>query len=86
MTGTADTEAYEFQQIYGLDTVVLPTNRPMIRDDMGDLVYLTEQENTQRSLKISRSVLRNSVSAGGYYIHRTFGTVIEHPDERRDES
>jgi preprotein translocase subunit SecA len=44
MTGTADTEAYEFQQIYGLDTVVLPTNRPMIRDDMGDLVYLTEQE------------------------------------------
>ena len=44
MTGTADTEAYEFQQIYGLETVVLPTNRPMIRDDMGDLVYLTEQE------------------------------------------
>lgn len=44
MTGTADTEAYEFQQIYALETVVLPTNRPMIRDDMGDLVYLTEQE------------------------------------------
>ena len=44
MTGTADTEAYEFQQIYGLETVVLPTNRPMIRNDMGDLVYLTEQE------------------------------------------
>ncbi len=44
MTGTADTEAYEFQQIYGLETVVLPTNKPMIRDDMGDLVYLTEQE------------------------------------------
>ena len=44
MTGTADTEAYEFQQIYGLETVVLPTNRPMIRDDMGVLVYLTEQE------------------------------------------
>lgn len=44
MTGTADTEAYEFQQIYSLETVVLPTNRPMIRNDMGDLVYLTEQE------------------------------------------
>ncbi len=44
MTGTADTEAYEFQEIYALETVVLPTNKPMIRDDMGDLVYLTEQE------------------------------------------
>ncbi len=44
MTGTADTEAYEFQQIYGLETVVIPTNRPMIRDDQGDLVFLTQQE------------------------------------------
>ncbi|MDV5170881.1 preprotein translocase subunit SecA [Photobacterium rosenbergii] len=44
MTGTADTEAFEFQSIYGLETVVLPTNKPMIRDDMGDLVYMTEQE------------------------------------------
>ena len=44
MTGTADTEAFEFQSIYGLETVVLPTNKPMIRDDMGDLVYMTELE------------------------------------------
>ncbi|WP_421280790.1 preprotein translocase subunit SecA [Aeromonas taiwanensis] len=44
MTGTADTEAFEFQQIYGLDTVVIPTNKPMVRKDMGDLVYLTAQE------------------------------------------
>ncbi|HEC17684.1 MAG TPA: preprotein translocase subunit SecA [Sedimenticola sp.] len=44
MTGTADTEAYEFQQIYGLEVVVIPTNVPMIRDDMGDLVYLTADE------------------------------------------
>ncbi|MGK4474553.1 preprotein translocase subunit SecA [Aeromonas molluscorum] len=44
MTGTADTEAFEFQQIYGLDTVVIPTNRPMVRKDMGDLVYLTALE------------------------------------------
>ncbi|MFQ6372777.1 preprotein translocase subunit SecA [Shewanella sp. YIC-542] len=44
MTGTADTEAFEFQHIYGLDTVVVPTNRPMIRNDMADLVYLTAQE------------------------------------------
>ncbi|WP_087016593.1 preprotein translocase subunit SecA [Thaumasiovibrio subtropicus] len=44
MTGTADTEAFEFQSIYGLETVVIPTNRPMVRDDMGDLVYMTERE------------------------------------------
>ncbi len=44
MTGTADTEAYEFQQIYGLNTVVLPTNKPMIRQDLPDLIYLTEDE------------------------------------------
>lgn len=44
MTGTADTEAYEFQQIYGLRTVVLPTNKPMIRKDLPDLIYLTEDQ------------------------------------------
>ncbi|UXI01651.1 preprotein translocase subunit SecA [Photobacterium sp. TY1-4] len=44
MTGTADTEAFEFQSIYGLETVVIPTNKPMVRDDMGDLVYMTERE------------------------------------------
>ncbi len=44
MTGTADTEAYEFQQIYGLETVVIPTNRPMARKDMNDLVYKTADE------------------------------------------
>ncbi len=44
MTGTADTEAFEFQQIYGLEVVVIPTNQPTARDDMGDLVYLTQKE------------------------------------------
>ncbi|WP_372872384.1 preprotein translocase subunit SecA [Shewanella sp.] len=47
MTGTADTEAFEFQHIYGLDTVVVPTNRPMVRNDMSDLVYLTAREKYQ---------------------------------------
>ncbi|MBM4182439.1 MAG: preprotein translocase subunit SecA [Betaproteobacteria bacterium] len=47
MTGTADTEAYEFQQIYGLETVIIPTNRPMIRKDMNDLVYRTADEKWQ---------------------------------------
>ncbi|MCB1895139.1 MAG: preprotein translocase subunit SecA [Zoogloeaceae bacterium] len=44
MTGTADTEAYEFHQIYGLETVVIPTNRPMVRKDQNDLVYRTAKE------------------------------------------
>ncbi|MGI9223107.1 MAG: preprotein translocase subunit SecA [Woeseiaceae bacterium] len=44
MTGTADTEAFEFQQIYGLEVVVIPTNVLMVRDDAPDLVYLNESD------------------------------------------
>ncbi len=44
MTGTADTEAYEFQQIYGLEVVVIPTNQPMIRVDHSDFVYMSAEE------------------------------------------
>jgi preprotein translocase subunit SecA len=44
MTGTADTEAFEFQQIYGLEVVVIPTHKPMIRNDRSDLVFLSEQD------------------------------------------
>ncbi|MGD9843073.1 MAG: preprotein translocase subunit SecA, partial [Steroidobacteraceae bacterium] len=44
MTGTADTEAFEFQQIYGLEVAVIPTHRPMIRKDYPDFVYLTQKD------------------------------------------
>ena len=44
MTGTADTEAFEFQQIYGLEVVVIPTHRQMVRDDQPDLVFLTQED------------------------------------------
>jgi preprotein translocase subunit SecA len=44
MTGTADTEAFEFQQIYGLEVVVIPTHMTMVRDDAADLVYLTQKD------------------------------------------
>ena len=44
MTGTADTEAFEFQQIYGLEVVVIPTHKPMLRDDRGDAIYMTMLE------------------------------------------
>jgi preprotein translocase subunit SecA len=47
MTGTADTEAYEFQEIYGLETVVVPTHMKMIRDDRLDLVYRTSKEKNK---------------------------------------
>ena len=47
MTGTADTEAYEFQQIYSLETVIVPPHRPTIRKDMMDKVYLTAKEKYQ---------------------------------------
>ncbi|MCK5718303.1 MAG: preprotein translocase subunit SecA [Thiomargarita sp.] len=47
MTGTADTEAFEFQQIYALEVSVIPTNQDMIRKDKGDLVYLTKREKQE---------------------------------------
>ncbi len=50
MTGTADTEAYEFQEIYGLETVVMPPNRPSKRDDQLDRVYKTTQEKYQAAI------------------------------------
>ena len=47
MTGTADTEAFEFRQTYGLDVVVIPTNKPVSRKDYNDLVFLTTEEKYQ---------------------------------------
>jgi len=51
MTGTADTEAFEFQQIYGLEVVVIPTHKAMIRKDHSDLVFLSEQDKFQAILE-----------------------------------
>jgi len=55
MTGTADTEAFEFQSIYGLETVVVPTHRPMIRKDEHDQVYRTARERDQAVINEIRS-------------------------------
>jgi preprotein translocase subunit SecA len=63
MTGTADTEAYEFQQIYGLEVVVIPTNMPMIRDDRGDLVYLTQQEKYEAIIDDIKDCIRREQPA-----------------------
>src|SRR5438067_272533 len=51
MTGTAETEAAEFQKIYNLDVVVIPTNRPMIRKENADVVYRTEEEKFRNAAK-----------------------------------
>ncbi|AZQ85713.1 preprotein translocase subunit SecA [Colwellia sp. Arc7-635] len=51
MTGTADTEAFEFNHIYGLETVVIPTNQPMVRKDLPDLIYLTGEEKFEAILE-----------------------------------
>ena len=57
MTGTADTEAFEFRQIYGLDCVVIPTNVPMCRDDLNDLVYLTREEKFEAIIEDVRACI-----------------------------
>ena len=69
MTGTADTEAFEFQQIYGLEVVVLPTHEPMIRKDMPDLVYLNQDgkfmniiKDIKEKQKIGQPVLLGTAS------------------------
>jgi len=59
MTGTADTEAFEFRQIYGLDCVVIPTNMPMRRDDLNDLVYLTREEKFEAIIEDVRSCIES---------------------------
>ena len=59
MTGTADTEAFEFRQIYGLDCVVIPTNVPMKRDDLNDLVYLTREEKFEAIIEDVRSCIES---------------------------
>ncbi len=51
MTGTADTEAAEFKKIYNLEVVVIPTNLPMVRDDMSDVIYKTEEEKFRAAIE-----------------------------------
>ena len=59
MTGTADTEAFEFRQIYSLEVVVVPTNKPMVRKDLNDLVYLTREEKFDAIVADVKSCIEN---------------------------
>ncbi|MDX5628917.1 MULTISPECIES: preprotein translocase subunit SecA [unclassified Brenneria] len=73
MTGTADTEAFEFSSIYKLDTIVVPTNRPMIRKDLPDLVYMTESEKIDAIIEDikERSVKGQPVLVGTISIEKS---------------
>ncbi len=57
MTGTADTEAYEFHEIYGLQVMVIPTNQPVARQDLNDLIFLTQEEKFQAVVEDIRSCI-----------------------------
>jgi preprotein translocase subunit SecA len=63
MTGTADTEAYEFQSIYGLEVAVIPTHRPMVRNDMPDLVYLTQKDKYEAIIEDIRECAKKGQPA-----------------------
>jgi len=87
MTGTADTEAAEFQQIYGLEVVVMPPNKPMIRDDRGDLVFLTVKEKFDAVAEDIRDcqqrgqpvlVGTTSIETSEYLSNKLKGEKIEH--------
>ena len=56
MTGTADTEAAEFKQIYNMDVVVIPTNQPMVRNDVNDVVYVNEEDKFQALMKEIKTI------------------------------
>ena len=65
MTGTADTEAYEFNEIYGLETVVIPTNRPPKRIDKQDQIYKTAKERYDAVIRDIRDCVRARAAGAG---------------------
>ncbi|MCC1495281.1 preprotein translocase subunit SecA [Alcanivorax sp. 1008] len=83
MTGTADTEAAEFRQIYGMDVVVMPTNRPMVRIDAEDLVYLSLEEKYDAITE----EIRNAVEKGAPVLVGTATiSASEYLSERLDKA
>ena len=87
MTGTADTEAFEFNQIYGLDVVVIPTNVPMIRIDDNDLIYLTMEEKFEA---VARDIAEISgagrAGARGHGFDRKLGVALRFSAQERHQA
>ena len=71
MTGTADTEASEFMQIYSLEVVVIPTHRPMIRKDIPDFVYLTQNDKFKAIIEDIEDCVTRAAGAGRHHVDRT---------------
>ncbi len=77
MTGTADTEAQEFSRIYNLDVVVVPTNRPVARDDDDDVIYLTEDDKLAAICdEIADAEREGPARAGGHDLDREVGAPV----------
>ena len=82
MTGTAETEAAEFEKIYNLDVVVIPTNRPLIRKENTDMVYRTEDEKFRNAAKEIKELQRNGpAGAGGHHLGGEVREALRHPEE-----
>ena len=82
MTGTADTEAVEFDKIYKLDVMVIPTNRPLIRLENPDVIYRTEEEKFRAVVRGDRGAPREGAAgAGGHGLHREVGAPCRDAEE-----
>ena len=87
MTGTAETEASEFWSIYKLDVVVIPTNRPVIRDDRQDLIYKTKREKYNAVIEeIVRLVGEGPSGAGRHDVGRDLRTAEPHAQAARNQA
>ena len=79
MTGTADTEAYEFQQIYGLQVMVIPTNVDVKRIDLNDLVFLSQEEKFEAVIEdINEIAAKGAPSTSGHSLGRNLRTALGH--------
>ena len=69
MTGTALTEEKEFRDIYGMDVIEIPTNKPVIRKDHHDAVYKTHKEKINAVIEAIEPVIKRTAGPCGYYYH-----------------
>ena len=87
MTGTAQTEAAEFQEIYGLAVVEVPTNKPVVRQDLNDAVYKTERGKFSAVMRPGAGMPRKGPArAGGHHFHREKRAFERHAEKARREA
>ena len=87
MTGTAETEAPEFDKIYKLEVLAIPTNRPLIRVENPDVVYRTEREKFEAVLERDQGAQRSAAArAGGHDLDREVGAPLDPPEAGRASS